>query len=936
MKQICTLIFLFNLLGGIKAQNTFCAIDSAQIRIPEIAEVSYLKKTPEGGVVGVGYESDRTIPVIFKLSENKELQWARILESELDFSPTAATVDQNDGSIYLASANIIMKMSSSGIFMWAQEIKGDLEGYIARIHLTSEGNLLLLCNRITFQIEAENYAGSSIIFMDRNGRVIRHNTIADIHAVDLAPAAMGNEYFIVADDWLSANQETRLLKVDQFGRLLSARVIRFPGQVTTADSRPVVANDQGGVLVGLKGEVPGAGPFESILASFNGNLQVLWAKQWGMQPNISAGRNISGLKRSPQGGYLAFTNEQINRRVFLHHFDGAGRVDWTSSYYFQPYEESNEFEVFSDGRMAYSGSWSNGGFIVMADERGYAGACGEENARGIFADLTITTGALVLEEFDLSFFQEERGLGFQNIDLSVKFLCATEYPDLKLDVLSAVSCAEEVIITIEVCNNGFADLTKATTMTFYDKNPALEAAGLIAAVPFREEVKIDSCVRVAIRLSADQLSDPFFVLINNEGNNGEKINLEEQSFLFPQKECSYLNNLDSLIPPPIETFSLGPDLQVCQNETVNLSVSDRFARLRWEAGIPLDCDTCSSIRLEPMQGLTVYFSGETVGGCVLRDTIVIRIVEQKLIEQELVMCPGESVTIFGEQINQAGRYEQLFTTAAGCDSLHRVEVLAAEPYDLMVSTRSGCEGREDGRINVEAEGGMPPFSFYWPEILRTGPVVDRLIPGLSYFLEFRDGQGCRLDTLIELGPSDPLPVISFLNPGTIQLNEGSSFLVNAQVNGGSGNFSYYWSPEAGLSCSDCLRPQVTPSKSTTFVLTVTDENGCMAMDSLFIEVVKNREVFAPNIFSPNGDGINDYFYLMAGSASARIKSMRVFDRWGNLVFEKNEMMPNSAQEAWDGRYRGEELPAGIYVYVVEMAFEENEMISITGDVMLVR
>jgi len=94
-------------------------------------------------------------------------------------------------------------------------------------------------------------------------------------------------------------------------------------------------------------------------------------------------------------------------------------------------------------------------------------------------------------------------------------------------------------------------------------------------------------------------------------------------------------------------------------------------------------------------------------------------------------------------------------------------------------------------------------------------------------------------------------------------------------------------------------------------------------------------VYIPNTFSPNGDGVNDVFYLRSSGALS-ISSFKVFNKWGNLVFQKNGGSANNSLDGWDGNSNGVALQADVYVYVVDVICSGNTTIPLKGNVTLVR
>ena len=112
-------------------------------------------------------------------------------------------------------------------------------------------------------------------------------------------------------------------------------------------------------------------------------------------------------------------------------------------------------------------------------------------------------------------------------------------------------------------------------------------------------------------------------------------------------------------------------------------------------------------------------------------------------------------------------------------------------------------------------------------------------------------------------------------------------------------------------------------------------NGCDSLVRLRLEVLP-KTLYVPNVFSPNGDGLNDRFSVFGGRAVASVRLLRVYDRWGSLVFEGRDLPPDGSS-GWDGRSAaGGDCPPGIYVWRYEAALANGERSAGAGDVLLVR
>ena len=147
---------------------------------------------------------------------------------------------------------------------------------------------------------------------------------------------------------------------------------------------------------------------------------------------------------------------------------------------------------------------------------------------------------------------------------------------------------------------------------------------------------------------------------------------------------------------------------------------------------------------------------------------------------------------------------------------------------------------------------------------------------------------------------------------------------------------YYWeeSPFASLSCLTCPNPSSRPVEDTRYALTIENTWGCRVTDLAEIEVVGLR-VYAPNVFSPNFDHRNDEFYLQS-PADYAIHLFQVFDRWGNLLFERKNGLTNVPDDGWDGTRAGQPAAPGVYVWYATVVGLNGEEQLLSGDVTLMR
>ena len=211
------------------------------------------------------------------------------------------------------------------------------------------------------------------------------------------------------------------------------------------------------------------------------------------------------------------------------------------------------------------------------------------------------------------------------------------------------------------------------------------------------------------------------------------------------------------------------------------------------------------------------------------------------------------------------------------------------------------------------------------------PVVYNQAGTFNVSLEAANKLGCK-DTISKRVVVAPLPVITMGPDPVIPVGTG----IRLPVSYGPLTRIYNWTPTRNLDCPTCPVPFANPKFTTRYQVSVTDSNGCVASSQVTVNVVCNdKNYFVPNTFSPNGDGVNDIFYPR-GSSIDRIQSVRIFNRWGQLVFEKRNTMANNMADGWNGTYKGQPALPDTYVFIIEYICDNAEIIPVKGNVTLVR
>ncbi len=298
---------------------------------------------------------------------------------------------------------------------------------------------------------------------------------------------------------------------------------------------------------------------------------------------------------------------------------------------------------------------------------------------------------------------------------------------------------------------------------------------------------------------------------------------------------------------------------------------------------------------------------------------------------------------FGTSISGgAGNYAYVITDANDCEVSGAVEILEPDPIiTTATSIHPTCWNDDDGMIIItDISGGTAPYQMGWnPNDLPNEfyplngsyPLYEPL-PDSTYILFGLDAAGCPftfLDTI-----SNP-PQVTISLPEQEVILPGDSVLLNPIVS--LSGLEYQWFPPYGLSDDTIDNPYASPDVTTTYTLTVMDDNGCSASDQITIKVDLEPDIYIPNAFSPNYDGTNDVFMIYGNLWVENIKTFRIFDRWGELLWEAKDFPSDDPNFGWNGRLRGKPLNPGVYVYYAEIKFRGiDELFLKKGNVTLVK
>jgi len=293
----------------------------------------------------------------------------------------------------------------------------------------------------------------------------------------------------------------------------------------------------------------------------------------------------------------------------------------------------------------------------------------------------------------------------------------------------------------------------------------------------------------------------------------------------------------------------------------------------------------------------------------------------------------------------AGSYSVTVTDIKGCQAVLNYDILQPDPIVAVIPKPKDprCYGESTVlKIDTIYGGNGGNLLDYTYSVNNTGlsfsPNQAATVFAGDLLVTVEDPLGCTLTDTITVTQPAELRVV--FDPVELVVELGDTLTaLQPIITGTTPIQTYAWSPAANLSAANIKSPFILNLlEDQTFRLNVTDVNGCKASGSIFVELDKNRNVFIPNVFSPNGDGWNDELRVFACKGVTKINYAVVFDRWGGQVFEARNITVDclSGAPLWDGKVGGRIAPSGVYVYLVEVEFLDGVVLLYRGETGIIR
>ncbi len=395
------------------------------------------------------------------------------------------------------------------------------------------------------------------------------------------------------------------------------------------------------------------------------------------------------------------------------------------------------------------------------------------------------------------------------------------------------------------------------------------------------------------------------------------------------------------------------DATICDGETADISATTDAGTLMWAPANEFADPTLAMQTVSP-SGTTTYTVTADNNGCEASADVTITVDDAPVygVLDDSSICTGESIAI--GVLNDSGTTYSwtanpadpslvdgtsgtpivsptqtttytLTATNGLCTETDEVTITVVDPIVTPGTAPTICAGET---ATLTATGTPAGGNYVWTDWegnpVGTGSTVDVNPFGTSSYNVSYEIDGCFTAAVADVNVI-PVPVTG-ISATSNQIVVGEDATIT--VTGAPAGSTFTWVADNDNNPSGDDVVTVTPTMSTTYIVTITSPEGCQYTETIFIEVL-SIDFEVPNAFTPNNDGTNDSFFPIYSEIAHDILEFKIFDRWGELVHD-------SVNTPWDGTYNGKPLPNEIYVYFVRVRFNDGTEEFRKGDVALMR
>jgi gliding motility-associated-like protein len=353
-------------------------------------------------------------------------------------------------------------------------------------------------------------------------------------------------------------------------------------------------------------------------------------------------------------------------------------------------------------------------------------------------------------------------------------------------------------------------------------------------------------------------------------------------------------------------------LGVCpdRNGDIFLKAPDGFAKYTWQDGDPTQIGkvkavlgSTHSVKLRP-------FTSQS-DDCDFKLDYKIKYGSTASTVKQTI-CYGEQLKVEDTPYSATGTYFQTISRFNVCDSFVTLNLKVIPKIE-----------KELNKIICEGESFKVGTSVY-----KTSGVFKDIIKHSIA------GENIACDSVVTTNLTvDKALQISL--PERYEVDLGSKIQLNPTI-APAGQYFYKWSPPTGLSCANCPNPWLQPLEPMAFTFTIRNAFDRCPQEYQTKISLSNTLLEIPTAFSPNGDGVNDVFFVFGNSDISIVNEFQIFDRWGTLVFENKDFPVSDPTHGWNGKIAGRDANAEMYAFKVMFTLDSGVVRKMIGNVVLLR
>jgi gliding motility-associated-like protein len=655
--------------------------------------------------------------------------------------------------------------------------------------------------------------------------------------------------------------------------------------------------------------------------------------------NVAASFNFDANPHPIVGSTVNFINTSVGALTYEWYVDGT--LVSTSNNYSNTFSATGTYKIvlkaFAAAASCYSTYTANVIVNCGVDARFSPDKRIIASAAGVYKDpvtfLNKSYGATAYNWFVSDELGANEQMVSTNTDLLYDFLkpgnytirlvasagaCVSNSPTYTLQVnnpaadgqinIYSVSCYknDSVRVVFGVRNNGYDTIPAGVSVNFYDRYPTVPGPIKMLNSFATDQAILGKCEKVYTHIvKAPRLNLDSITLVFDEENS--VIELNESNNRTSRKDFKY------------RLFVIPNDTTVLVNTTLVIkdsSAPDKLASIKWSSSKGLlSCTTCSNPVLSVIDTTLVKASAISVFGCedstfanikvfpvdVSINNLIVRCYKTDSLQITSTVCLDNQYTSL-YQATQI-RYFDSDSTLPTSKFLGSGWILASQSFAGNCATITHFVRNQNvTSVVAYVNSGLTPFE--------TNTANNKTsVAYVPFSIRFNP-------TLIDVYRGDPTTLLP--------------------INSGDKATTIVWTPPAGLSCTNCLTPVLTTNTNTLLKIVGTTALFCKDSATLQVNAYHRSHIALPNAFSPNGDGLNDVFYVIAGKDVKQVKQFQVFNRWGQKMFEKTNGKTNDISFGWNGYYNGQLVAQGTYVYQIVIELLTGELEIHKGNISVVR